>query len=71
MKEGFITPPEQTAYHRYNHMFIVVKGEAKVLLGDQTVIIRRDESFLVKGEIPHSVWNNSDGETVMIGISVD
>ena len=47
-------------------MFIVVKGEAKVLLGDQTVIIRRDESFLVKGEIPHSVWNNSDGETVMI-----
>ena len=52
-------------------MFIVVKGEAKVLLVDQTVIIRRDESFLVKGEIPHSVWNNSNGETVMIGISVD
>ena len=52
-------------------MVIVVKSEAKVLLGDQTVIIRRDESFLVKGESPHSVWNNSNGETVMIGISVD
>lgn len=63
--------PVKQHTHRHNHMFIVVKGEAKVLLGDQTVIIRRDESFLVKGEIPHSVWNNSDGETVMIGINVD
>ena len=47
-----------------------MKGEAKVLLGKETVIIHKDEAFLVKGTIPHSVWNNLQDETVMIGISV-
>lgn len=56
--------------HEHNHLFIVVKGEAKVLLDDKEVIIRKDESFLVDGKIPHSVWNNIDDETVMIGITV-
>ncbi len=56
--------------HEHNHLFIVVNGEAKVLLGDKEVIIRKDESFLVDGKIPHSVWSNTDGETVMIGITV-
>ena len=62
--------PTEQHTHDHNHLFVVVKGEAKVLLGEETVIIRKDESFLVKGKIPHSVWNNQDDETVMIGISV-
>ena len=56
--------------HGHNHLFVVVKGEAKVLLGDEEVIIHQDEAFLVRGSIPHSVWSNQDDETVMIGISV-
>ena len=62
--------PTQKHTHEHNHLFIVVKGEAKILLGDEEVILRQGESFLVEGTIPHSVWNNLDDETVMIGISV-
>lgn len=54
----------------HSHLFIVVSGEAKVLLGDEERIIHANESFLVKGEIPHSVWNNTEVRTVMIGITV-
>ena len=62
--------PTEQHTHEHNHLFIVVKGEAKVLLDKEEVIIHQDESFLVKGIIPHSVWSNQNDETVMIGISV-
>ncbi len=62
--------PVEKHTHPHNHLFIVTKGEAKVLLGDEEIVIKKDEAFLVNGEIPHSVWNNIDEETVMIGISV-
>lgn len=62
--------PTQQHTHEHDHLFIVIKGEAKALLGDEEKIIRQDEAFLVKGTIPHSVWSNRDEETVMIGISV-
>ena len=51
-------------------MFIVTKGEARIRLADSEVIVKKDEVFLVEGKIPHSVWNNIQDETVMIGISV-
>ena len=50
--------------------FIVTEGEARIQLGDETVIIHKDEAFLVEGRIPHSCWNNTDGMTKMIGITV-
>ena len=62
--------PAKQHTHEHNHLFIVTKGEAKVLLGDETVNIRENEAFLVTEMIPHSVWSNQDEETVMIGISV-
>lgn len=62
--------PTEQHTHEHNHLFIVTKGEAKVMLGDEEIIIHQDEAFLVKGFIPHSVWSNQDEETVMIGISV-
>lgn len=62
--------PTKQHTHEHNHLFIVTQGEAKVLLGDETVIIKKDEAFLVEGKIPHSVWSNQDEETVMIGIFV-
>lgn len=62
--------PTHPHTHAHNHLFIVVKGEAKVLLGEDTVTIPKNEAFLVKGTIPHSVWSTQDDETVMIGISV-
>lgn len=62
--------PIEKHTHQHNHLFIVVQGEAKILLDNETVIVKENESFLVKGTIPHSVWNNTDSETVMIGITV-
>ncbi|MDD6039398.1 MAG: cupin domain-containing protein [bacterium] len=62
--------PTEKHTHEHNHLFIVVKGSAKILLDDEEIVVNQDESFLVKGTIPHAVWNNQKGETVMIGISV-
>ena len=62
--------PAEQHTHEHDHLFIVVKGEAKVLLKDEETIIKKDEAFLVNGSILHSVWSNQDEETVMIGISV-
>lgn len=62
--------PTEPHTHAHDHLFIVTKGEAKILLADKEVIVKQNESFLVRGQIPHAVWNHSDGETVMIGISV-
>lgn len=56
--------------HLHNHLFVVVSGEAKIILGNREVIVRENESFLVKGEISHSVWNHADKTTIMLGITV-
>ena len=68
--------------HATDHLFIVTQGEAKVLLDGQERIIgstsgiiefatkSENEAFIVKGGIPHSVWNNAQAETVMIGITI-
>ncbi len=62
--------PLEQHTHEHNHLFIVVQGEAIVMLGDEKKIIHKDEAYLVEGKIPHSVWSNQDEETIMIGISV-
>ncbi len=61
--------PVQQHTHSHNHLFIVISGEARIALGEEEKIIHANESFLVKGEIPHAVWNNTDETTIMIGIS--
>ncbi|MDE6593002.1 MAG: cupin domain-containing protein [Oscillospiraceae bacterium] len=63
--------PTENHTHPHGHFFIVTEGEAKIILGDDTVILRKNESFFVDSGIPHSVWNNRDEETVMIGINIE
>ena len=48
--------PTELHTHEHNHLFIVTEGEARI--------------HLVEGRIPHSCWNNTDGMTKMIGITV-
>jgi mannose-6-phosphate isomerase-like protein (cupin superfamily) len=62
--------PTEIHTHEHNHLFIVVKGEAKILLNGEEIIVKENESYLVEGSIPHSVWNNVSETTVMIGMSV-
>lgn len=63
--------PQTKHTHEKDHLFIVVRGAARILLGDEVKILRENESFIVKGNIPHAVWNDTDGETVMIGITLE
>lgn len=62
--------PIEKHTHDHNHLFIVVSGKAKILLDDKEVIVCENESYLVDGSLPHSVWNDSDTTTVMLGISI-
>lgn len=62
--------PQPPHTHEHDHLFIVVKGEAKIVLDDRSIIVKENDSFLVEGRIPHAVWNNAESETVMIGITV-
>ncbi|WP_221412101.1 cupin domain-containing protein [Dysgonomonas sp. ZJ279] len=62
--------PIESHTHEHSHLFIVISGEARIKLGDKETIVGANESFLVDGMIPHSVWNNINIQTVMIGISV-
>ncbi len=62
--------PMQNHTHAHDHLFIVTDGEAEIKLADKSVILRKNESYLVKGMIPHSVWNHAEQTTVMIGISI-
>ena len=63
--------PEENHVHSENHIFIVVDGEAKVMMGDKAVIVRKNESLFVNGITPHSIWNNTDQITVIIKISTE
>ncbi len=62
--------PTKAHTHEHDHLFIVTKGEAKILEGEKTIILHENESYLVKGNSSHSIWNNADDETIMIGISL-
>ncbi len=56
--------------HGHDHLFIVTGGEARIEVGGETVIVGAGEAFRVDGGKLHSVWNNSDGETVMVGLTL-
>lgn len=62
--------PLEKHTHSHNHLFIVTEGEAKLLLGEEIRILKKDEAFFIEGTIPHSVWNNMEETTKMIGITV-
>lgn len=62
--------PLEMHTHEHSHLFIVVEGEAKILLGGTEIVLRADESLLVDGNMPHSVWNNITETTKIIGISI-
>ena len=62
--------PIEQHTHEKNHLFVVVRGEVKVLYGERVEIYRANESFLVKGDMPHSIWNNTEETVIMLGISL-
>ena len=41
--------PTELHTHEHNHLFIVTEGEARIQLGDETVIIHKDE--MAEGQV--------------------
>lgn len=62
--------PIELHTHTHSHLFIVVQGQAKIRMNDKEELLNANESFLVDGNIPHSIWNNTENTTIMVGISV-
>ncbi len=62
--------PIELHTHKHSHLFIVIQGQAKIIMNEKEKILNSNESFLVEGGIPHSIWNNTDTTTIMVGISV-
>jgi quercetin dioxygenase-like cupin family protein len=62
--------PLEVHTHPHNHLFIVMEGEATLRLDNEEIILKKDDSYLVNGEIPHSVWNMTKSETRMLGINI-
>ena len=63
--------PEGNHTHSDDHIFIVVEGEVKVVLGEKSYIVKKDESFVVDGMTPHSIWNNKEETAKVIKISIE
>ena len=63
-------PGDQHTHDEYDHLYIVTKGEVTLLLCDNKIVLKEDDYFLVKGCIPHSLWNHTYGETSLIDISI-
>ena len=63
--------PVAAHVHEHDHLFVVTEGEARIEIEGETFIVRENESFLVQGSKLHSVWNNKEAKTVMLGISLE
>lgn len=62
--------PAEQHTHEHDHLYIVTKGEITIFLCEDSIVLKEEEFFLVKGFIPHSLWNHTYSETALIDISV-
>lgn len=62
--------PLENHSHEHKHLFIVVKGEAKIILDNETIIVKENQHYLVESNVKHSVWNNISDTTIMLGITL-
>ncbi len=56
--------------HPHDHLFVVVQGEVRIVLGGEERRLGENEALLVRGCVPHAVWNRTRETAVMIGITV-
>ncbi len=63
--------PNHPDLHRHDHMFIVVEGEIRAEISGATKVIKKDESIIVDGRLPHSIWNDADTPAKVVKISIN
>lgn len=62
--------PIQSHTHQHSHLFIVLEGEVIIKVENIEKTLNTNNSFLVKGNTHHSVWNVSNLRCIMLGISI-
>jgi len=71
---AFIKPngggPNPSHTHLHDHLFTVLAGEVEIHCDDKIILLKEGMSFRVKGTSLHSVWNKSNLESKVLGISL-
>lgn len=62
--------PDPDHVHEHDHIFTVISGVIAVRISNRERIVQQGESIFVPGAVLHSVWNHSDTEAKVIGVSV-
>jgi quercetin dioxygenase-like cupin family protein len=62
--------PSPNHTHEHDHVFIVLDGCATIKVGDQNKLVAKEEAIRINGDIPHSVWNETDEPVRVMGIDV-
>ena len=52
--------------HSGEELFFVLEGELTVVVDGATSVLRRGDSIHFDSRRPHSTWNHTDGETIII-----
>jgi mannose-6-phosphate isomerase-like protein (cupin superfamily) len=62
--------PKPSHSHPHHHFFIVTEGEATVYIKKEKILVSKDEAIFVNGQLEHSIWNETNSELKMIGITI-
>ena len=62
--------PNTPGLHRHDPMFIVVEGEIRAQIGGATKVVKKDETIMVDGRLPHSIWNDGDTPAKVVKLSI-
>ena len=56
--------------HPHDHLFLVIQGEARIEFEEETVFLKANEIYRVRGNRLHSVWNNGKVTAIMLGVTI-
>lgn len=56
--------------HDYSHLIAAVKGEISVVFEDEEIKLSCNESCVVDGKRPHSVWNRTESEATAVDVYI-
>lgn len=62
--------PVELHSHEHMHLFIVISGKVKVILEDETIILNKNDYYLVKPNSMHKMWNDFGEKSIVMGITL-
>ncbi len=62
--------PQADHRHTHDHLFVVISGCVTIHMDGKSIVLRESQAIRVPGSTPHSVWNETDANVKMAGISL-